>query len=87
VSEYIDDPGGDFDGWLKKESTEDVDTSNDKEFGEQDFLPAIYVTLARIYDLLAIVALTKDGENALRVLAMHEQGKLKGAPPFLVGED
>jgi hypothetical protein len=54
-----------------------------EEWSTQDFGPPIFITLARIYDLLAVLALEANPKGAGQVLALHEQGLLKGALPSL----
>lgn len=53
------------------------------EWSTQDLGMAIFVTLGRIYDLMALVAIQADPEGAGEVLALHEEGMLKGAPPSM----
>lgn len=53
---------------------------------EQDLLPAIWITLARIYDLVAVLAIDANPELAEHILTLHEEGKLKGEMPRLVLE-
>lgn len=53
-------------------------------FEDQNFMPALFVTLSRIYDLLAVLAINANPPAAAAVLDMHEKGKLKGSPPYLV---
>jgi hypothetical protein len=42
---------------------------------------ATFVTLGRIYDLMAVVAIQVDPVKAVEILALHENGLLYGAPP------
>ena len=53
----------------------------------EEFLPPLYVQLARVYDLLAVIAMKVDPHNAERVLDKHEVGKFYGAPPALAADD
>ena len=56
----------------------------EEKFEDQNFSPATYVTLARIYDLLAVIALVANPVAAQKVLNLHEAGKLYGSDPYLV---
>ena len=58
-----------------------------EEFVEQNFNPANYVILARIYDLLAIISLAVSPAKAKEVLDAHEAGRLIGDPPYLILEE
>jgi hypothetical protein len=60
-----------------------------QEWSAQDMGPPIFITLARIYDLIAVLAINADPAAAGQVLALHEMGLLKGALPSLAmpGED
>ena len=51
--------------------------------GDFDFEGASFVTLARIYDLLCVIARAIDKDSAEEVLDAHERGLLLGAPPAL----
>ena len=53
----------------------------------EEFLPPLYVQLARIYDLMAVVALAQNEELAEEVLDLHEKGKFFGAPPALAADE
>jgi hypothetical protein len=65
-------------------SSDDIDEdAGVQEWSTQDFGPPIFITLARIYDLLAVLALEASPKAAGQVLALHEQGLLKGAMPSL----
>jgi len=44
---------------------------------------ASFITLARIYDLLAVIARAVSPEEAKAVLDAHEQGILIGSPPAI----
>lgn len=48
-----------------------------------DMETASFITLARIYDLLAVIARAVSPEEAKAVLNAHEQGILIGSPPAL----
>jgi hypothetical protein len=50
---------------------------------EVDFEAYSFVTLARIYDLLCVIARAVDINGAEQVLDAHERGLLLGAPPAL----
>jgi hypothetical protein len=50
---------------------------------EVDFDSYSFVTLARIYDLLAVIARAVSPQEAETVLDAHERGLLVGAPPAL----
>jgi hypothetical protein len=54
-----------------------------EEWSTQDFGPPIFITLARIYDLLSLIAISVNPTGAGQILAMHEQGLIKGALPSL----
>jgi len=54
-----------------------------EEWSSNDIGMSIFVTLGRIYDLMAIVAIGIDPEAAGEGLALHENGLRKGAPPSL----
>lgn len=69
--------GGD-NKWTNEPGEEEV-----QEWSSQDMGPPIFITLARIYDLLAVIAINTDPEAAGQVLALHEMGLLKGAMPSL----
>ena len=50
--------------------------------------PMLYIMLGRIYDLLAIIADGQGkGEDAMRLLKLHQQGQLMCPPPALAIED
>jgi hypothetical protein len=48
-----------------------------------DMETASFITLARIYDLLAVIARAVSPEEAKAILDAHEQGILIGSPPAL----
>lgn len=52
-----------------------------------EFLPPLYVQLARIYDLMAVIAIAQNSELAEEVLDLHEKGKFFGAPPALAMDE
>ena len=62
-------------------------TTDDLEFENQNFQPPIYITLARLYDLLAVIALKVDPESAEGVISAHEAGRLVGESPYLVFDE
>lgn len=43
---------------------------------------AILITLARIYDLMCVIANEIAPNASAEVFDLHEEGKLYGAPPF-----
>lgn len=51
----------------------------------QELLSAIYIQLARNYDLLCIIA--KDDDKVLELHQRHTEGKLFAPAPALVMED
>ena len=53
---------------------------NHDPFDAENVLPAILITLSRIYDLLAMKTVDEFGAD---LVALHEQGGLAGPPPFL----
>lgn len=63
------------------------DTASPPKWEDQNFMPPIYITLARIYDLLAVIALKFDAKGAEKILNLHEQGHLMGDPPSLSLEE
>lgn len=56
-------------------------------FEDQNFDAPTYVTLARIYDLLAVIAISLNPQGAGAILDLHEDGHLKGSPPYLKLDD
>lgn len=56
-------------------------------FEDQNFSPPIFITLARIYDLLALIAVKIDPVEADRILNAHEAGHIIADPPYLNFED
>lgn len=54
-----------------------------EEVGIDNIEIASFITLARIYDLLAVIARGVNPEEAKAVLDAHEQGILIGSPPAL----
>jgi len=48
-----------------------------------DMETASFITLARIYDLLAVISRAVSPEEAKAVLDAHEQGILIGSPPAI----
>lgn len=54
------------------------------ELGDRDVQMAILVTLLRIYDVLSAAEIEKNPEGKVsKILAMHEEGLINGAPPAL----
>ena len=72
--------------WESAAKKSPVET-DDLNFEDQNFDPPIYITLARIYDLLAIIAMKVDPLIAENALNAHESGSLIGEPPYLSFED
>jgi len=60
------------------------ETPAEPEFEDQNFQPPIYITLARMYDLLAVIALSADPKRAEEILNAHESGHLWAEAPYLV---
>ena len=56
-------------------------------FEDQNFQPPIYITLARMYDLLAVIALNANPDRAEQILTAHEAGHLWAESPYLVLDD
>jgi hypothetical protein len=73
-----------------EEQGEDVkveETPAELVFEDQNFQPPIYITLARMYDLLAVIALKADPDRAEQILSAHEAGHLWAESPYLVLDD
>lgn len=63
---------------------------NDEEINEINDNTGIitYIMLARIYDMLALIADgVGKGEDALRLISLHQSGELMAPPPSIVMDD
>lgn len=60
------------------------DETPEPRFEDQNFDPPIYITLARIYDMLTIIALAANPAGTKKIIDLHEKGHLKGPEPTLV---
>lgn len=47
----------------------------------EDWLPAIFVQVSRVYDMLTVLAFTADKEYTQQVLDAHDKGEFFGPPP------
>lgn len=69
-------------GWM----TDDTSAFTSEQFGIlQELLSAIYIQLARQYDLLCLIA--KDDDKVLELHQRHTEGRIFAPPPNLMIED
>ncbi len=61
-------------------------TMNDQQFDiVQELLSAIYIQLARNYDMLCIIA--NDQEKVIELHNRHREGRVFAPPPSLIMEE
>lgn len=77
----------DGDKYIGPVAPTEPDIKKDLAFEDQNFDPPMYITLARMYDLLAIIALKVSPESAEAILDLHEDGHLTGSPPKFALDD
>lgn len=66
----------------------EVSRMNEENDINENLAAVVYIMLARIYDILVLLADgSGKGEDALRLIKLHEEGQLMSPPPTLAYED
>ena len=81
----IDKVGPEFNsGMIEPGSDGESDKINSDNVIEVDSNEAMIIGLARLYDLMLVIAQKVNPEDTEQMLRLHSDGKLYGPPPFWV---